>query len=165
MDETQVLVGVAEVAIALAGFSGLVVVFRARESWSAVDRSGLTALLLLSLATAAFAFLPLTIWEIAGSEDRVWRASSALWSIGDIGFVVWLRSRAARLRRADPAMPGLLPRGQFNLVSLGVFPLFAALAVTNAVFWGAFTPYLAVLVWGLAGSGLQFARNIQPVLR
>jgi len=101
MDRTQVLTGVAEVAIALAGFSGVVVVFRRNEDpWLPEDRFRLSALILSSFMAAAFAFLPLVLWEVAGTEGRVWRVSSALWSIFGLGTVS--RRRASGRGPSDP---------------------------------------------------------------
>jgi hypothetical protein len=104
MDETQVLTSVAEVAIAIAGFSGIVAVFRRTDegSWPPDVRLRLTLLILSSLTTAAYAFLPLVVWEILRSEDRVWRASSSAWAIFAICFIVWARSHVARLRAEEP---------------------------------------------------------------
>jgi hypothetical protein len=124
VDQTQSLTGVAEVAIALAGFSGVVVVFRrSGDPWLPEDRFRLTMLILSSLATAAFAFLPLVLWEIAGTEHQVWRASSALWSIYGIWLIGWTRSYDARLRAEDPALRERVSPLLLNVVLYGMdFP-------------------------------------------
>jgi hypothetical protein len=166
MDQTQSLIGVAEIAIALAGFSGVVVVFRrSKDPWLPEDRFRLTMLILISFSTAAFAFLPLVLWEIAGTEHNVWRASSALWSIYMIWLIGWARSVDARLRAEDPAMRERVPPLLLNVLLYGITPFFVVLSLANTALWGAFTAYLAVLVWGLAASGIQFARILQSALR
>jgi len=166
MDETQALTGVAEAAIAMAGFSGVVVVFRrSGDPWLPEDRFRLAVLIVSSLTTAAFAFLPLVLWEIAGAERRVWQVSSASWAIFGIWFIAWGRSRRASLESEDPAIRDRVAPGMFNVVSYGVAPFFVGLSLVNVAFWGAFTPYLAALVWGLVASGIQFARILQSALR
>ncbi|MBW2290911.1 MAG: hypothetical protein JRG94_01220 [Deltaproteobacteria bacterium] len=166
MDQTQSLIGVAEVAIALAGFSGVVVVFRRSEDpWLPEDQFRLTMLIFISFSTAGFAFLPLVLWEIAGTEHNVWRASSAFWSIYMICFIGWARSFHARLRAEDPAMRERLSPLVLNVMLYGISPFFVVLSLANAASWGAFTAYLAVLVFGLATSGIQFARILQSALR
>jgi hypothetical protein len=166
VDETQALTAVAEVAIALAGFSGVVVVFRRSEDpWLPEDRFRIAVLVISSFMTAAFAFLPLLLWGMVGAEHRVWQASSACWSIFGIWLIVWSRSRIARIVAEDPAVRERVSPGVPNLMLYGIGPLFVLISISNAVLWGEFSPYLAVLVFGLVASGIQFGRILWSALR
>ncbi len=166
MDKTKVLIGVAEIAITLGGFSGVLMMFRrSADPWLPEDRMRLVLLLFSSFATAAAAFLPLVLWEIAGAEHRVWRVSCAAWPVLAIWYIRWARSLYAHFRADDPAMRQRYSPVLFNVMIYGVTPVLVALSLANAAFWGAFTPYLVILVWGLVAAGIEFLRLLQSAMR
>ena len=61
MDKVELLIGIAEIAVALAGFTGVVVAFgsRSQGSWNPGDRLRLAFLLEASLTAAGFSLLAL----------------------------------------------------------------------------------------------------------
>ena len=78
MEPTDVLASVAELAVAFAGFSGIVAALGRRDEGAVFpeDRIRLAVLIGASLSTAAFALLPLALWEVVDSPARVWSIAS-----------------------------------------------------------------------------------------
>lgn len=76
----QVLDIIANVAVALAGFSGLVVVFRLRgaRAWSPTELRFLWFLIGDSLLVLLFALLPFPMALANWSQDTIWTVSNAL---------------------------------------------------------------------------------------
>ena len=86
MEHSDTLLTLAEIAVAFAGFSSIVVVFRNRESgrWEPLDVFRYRAMLRGSLMTAALTGVPLVVSWLAVPPGLVWRVSSAallLWYI------------------------------------------------------------------------------------
>lgn len=92
---------VAEVAVAFAGFAGLVTVLarRVTQSDRAVDIVRLRDLLLLSLLAVAFALFPELPFAFGAEEEITWRASAACFAAAWSGFGfqgLWAGWRLAR---------------------------------------------------------------------
>jgi hypothetical protein len=157
MDATELLTTLAQLGVALAGFSGIVVVLGARANgrWSARERQLLSALLAASGSVILWSLLPLLLLASELSDHRVWLVSSGSWVVGQVA-VLALRSRQAVRDREARAEDRVL------VVSLflgGVTAL--AVQVANlrlAVAW----PHLAGVSWHLAVSFLVFVRLLQP---
>jgi hypothetical protein len=79
---------VAEVAVAFAGFAGLVTVLTQRlaESQREFDIVRFRDMLLLSLIAGAFALFPTLPANFGASEEATWRASSALFLVAWTAF-------------------------------------------------------------------------------
>ena len=67
---------VAEIAVAFAGFSGIIGVYRARTDRSHDPRSDLRLLVEYGLFLLAVALLPLFLWHGGLAEERAWRVAS-----------------------------------------------------------------------------------------
>ena len=80
MDPDAVLTTAIEVAIGIAGFSGVVVALGSRIGieWPKSAPVSLSALLLMSISTVFFGFLPLLMLSAAVSEERVWSSASGI---------------------------------------------------------------------------------------
>jgi hypothetical protein len=111
----SVLYTLAEVAVTLAGFSGLVVVFRLRgtEAWTPTELRIFWLLLGDSFLVVVFAFLPIPLTLASWSPDAVWGLCNAL--LGSLFIVVDLlvfqgerRDRAARQLVTVPVITPLL---------------------------------------------------------
>jgi len=78
MESADILQGIAEVAIGLAGFAGIAagLGYRARGSWSEPDRKRLIAVILFALAAIFACFVPYAIYHL-GFESP-WRIASFL---------------------------------------------------------------------------------------
>jgi hypothetical protein len=150
----------AQIAIAIAGFSGIVSVFGRRSvgDWSVAERNRLLALLIVSLTVLLFCLLPLVLLSIPVSESTCWRSLSLLLVIPTVGFEARLIPVANEARR--------VPRGQreVSLAVAGIFitgDLLAIVAlVVNGVSLGVVWPYLAVLIWGLTKAAISFVRLV-----
>jgi FtsH-binding integral membrane protein len=93
MPNESILIGLAEVAIAFAGFSGVVAALSGKTNWSEADRFRFTNLLIVSIAAAIFSFLPIIV-DLYGLGDAHSRLLvGSLLAIFSIGFLI---SRALR---------------------------------------------------------------------
>lgn len=78
MESADILQGIAEVAIGLAGFAGIAagLGYRARGSWSEPDRKRLVAVILFALGAIFACFGPYAIYHLG--VDSPWRIASIL---------------------------------------------------------------------------------------
>ena len=161
MDQSEVLIGIAEIATALAGFTGVVVVFGSRSegNWHPGDRLRLNFLLEASLTAGGFALLALILFGTVDPQ-LAWAASSAAWALF---MPISLYSSAKRIRES------LMSHGDVDRVANRlVFVVFASLVavqVANVIVWQQFTPLLAALSVNLAGAAMQFARLIRSAFQ
>ena len=80
MEHGDLLLTLAEVSVAFAGFSGVVAVFGRRDpsSWSFADRYRFLLLVESSLSLLLFCILPFGLSSLHITDESVWRAMSAL---------------------------------------------------------------------------------------
>lgn len=149
MTSHDTLVLLAELAVAIAGFSGVVVALEARSvsQWSASRRFNLRVLLQVSGLVVFFSVFPL-ILERAVAPPASWRL--ALWAYGLVhlvdvtSFIVQRPPDVVGVRRIAPII-GL----SLALASLCV-AAFGSLLLSEIV-------YLSMLVWHIAVAALGFA--------
>ncbi len=167
MDPADVLQTVAELAVAFAGFSGIVAALGPRSEGGLFpeDRVRLSVLIGASLSTAAFALLPLLLFEPVGVPGTVWKIASAVYLPYGLAVVVVGERQTRRARAEDPELVNRVSRLPMLLSTFVVFPLVLALQVANVALWGRFTPYLVALVWGLAGCAIGFAGLVRSLHR
>lgn len=160
MEPGEALGIAAQIAVALAGFAGVVVVFR-RESvheWSGVDRLRLRLLLASSLVPLGLCLIGTVLLTVEPLPPGIWR-----WCSG-IAFVVSLLfpiSMTKYFRRLD-VQEVRRERG-----TRLIFYLFGALGTAanllqlyNATLLGAFWPFLTLIVFQIITALFQFARMI-----
>ena len=163
LDYPETLVGIAELAVALAGFTGVVVAFRSASqgSWNPGDRLRLTFLLESSLTAAGFALLTLVLLHVfPRSASVAFVSGSALWAL----FMPWSLYTSHRRIQDNLEEHGDIDQFANRLV----FFLFASLTVAqigNVFIWKDFGPLLAALCLNLAGSAMQFARLIRSAFQ
>lgn len=116
MMHEQSLVTLANIAVAFAAFSGLVMTLRGRgaDSWTSIELRVLWFLIGDSFLVLFFALFPLPLSLAGWSPDTIWGVSSALlgsWFL--LGFFLSLRGeyrdRAMQRRNANRFMAHLLP--------------------------------------------------------
>jgi len=156
----------AEVAIAIAGFSGIVSVFGRRSSghWSPAERARLIGLLVMSFTAVFFSVVPFVLLSIPVSESTCWRSLSLLLAASrfvSMGVVL----RVVLGERRIPAS-----KREASLVTSVIFiagDLLVVVALSvNAVGSGLLWPYLAAIVWVLAEAAVIFIRLvIVPISR
>ena len=165
MDYQNALSTLAEVAIAITGFAGVVAVFGRRSSghWSVVEQARLVALLGLSLAALLFCVLPFVVLSIPVSESSCWRSLSVLLAVALTVFtaqVVRVAIEALRVPRSEREVSLLL-----SAIFLTGDLLAIILLLANA-FLGVVWPYLAAIIWVLARAAMTFVRMVMiPVGR
>jgi len=158
MEGSDVLIVIAEVSVAFAGFAGIVAVFRQRDlvEWPPLDAARFRFMVECSLTTILFALLPFVFRHLGASPTATWSACSGLMAATVAGIFVIASLRMRRLRsQASYPSPALLRFVQ------AVTLLTIALLVLNALrigFTAEFGPYLAALAWVLVASGLNFFR-------
>ncbi len=155
MEGADILQTIAEVAIALTGFTGIVVALGNRGG---VPVSGFALvrfriLLAASLAALAFSLIPFFWYYLDIPASTSWAVSSGLALVFMVPIVVYdvraFREHADQIpvfeRRAAPA-----------IAILGASLWLAQVA--NVLHFRSFGPYLAVPLWFLGFSALSFAR-------
>lgn len=182
MDESDALVLVAEVAVAIAGFSSIATALGARGTRAApgadkdaaeVARGHLRrdrfVYMLSQSGTALFASLvTLVLLYRLVEQDRalseLWIGASLVWAVSaTVGTTRgFLRGRAARNESTLDSRIGL------SIIVTCFFII--ALQIYNMVSAQAFWPFLAGLVWNLAFAFIQFMRIVlatedEPIAR
>ena len=155
---------VAEVAIALAGFSGLLVAFRKSAGpLSNVQKFRMRILFALSFGALFLSLLPAIILNLGVSEDRLWAYSSLAMSIYSGYFLAWWLYSS---RRTAKKYPEIFDRWVFATMTTGhililVLQLLVVFAFIDSGHAGIF---LIGLAWYLINASQQFVRMlfIQP---
>ncbi|MCZ6831412.1 MAG: hypothetical protein O7F73_17835 [Gammaproteobacteria bacterium] len=158
MDFSEVLVGLTEIAVALAGFTGVVVVFGSRSAggWFPGDRLRLGFLLDASLTAGGFALLALVLYSSMQSAQNAWALVSGLWAL----YMVYsLYTSRQRIRENLEHHQDIDKTA--NRIVFALFCSLIALQLINVVLWREFAPLLAALVLNLAGAAMQFTRLIR----
>lgn len=160
MNATDLLSSSAQVAVTLAGFAGVVVVFGsgAVHEWAAVDKFRLGLMLSTSAQALAYCMMALLLASADLSAPAVWAWSS--------GFVILLLlpSSIFSLRRfnafsIDELTSAGASRPMFYAVS-SVALATVALQLYNVLVARAFWPLFAAVVLSILSSLLQFIRLV-----
>jgi hypothetical protein len=141
---SEELLAVAELAIALAGFSGVVVAFARDGKLSPVDRWRFAGLLSVAMGAAAIAFVPSILHHLGVSAGALWRASSVVLLLVSAPYLLIFPPRVTRVAREHGAeAPRSFMVGTFGLVALNL-----GMQVSNAVGWPG-SPGPGLLIAGL----------------
>jgi hypothetical protein len=148
---------ITEFAVALAGFSGIVVAIAHRgDTFAPVDRYRTLTLLVYSLGAAFGSLLPLVVESFGISGDDVWRISGILLAVILAAAVVgsfWGTRKLEPEDRVDlsPVVGTLTAGGN------GVFIVWL---LVNSLTLASPSPLVAALLWQLGLSSLQFVRLV-----
>src|SRR4030095_7834119 len=155
MDANGLLTTLAQLGVALAGFSGVVVALgaRARGQWSSRERGLLLVLLERRGAVVLWRLLPLLFLAAELAEPMVWFLSSTSWVIVQGAYLV----RGVGLFAKNPSVR------RERILSILFVGTVAALAVqiTNLVWLRVAWPHLAAITWHLAVSFVVFGQLLQ----
>ncbi len=157
MQGSDVLTVIAEIGVALAGFSGIVVALRQRsvESWSVPEVLRLRLMLYASVSALLFALLPFAPHHLGASPAVTWSASSLVLA-ALFGFVWILPST-----RTCPSRTGLSFRWYIFYSSGTVMATTALLANAGGLLGGpSFGLYLVGLAWLLLYATTLFVRLV-----
>jgi hypothetical protein len=164
VDQTEILLSVAEIGVALAGFASLATVLgrRYRHTDPPVNAIRLRGLLDAGLSTMLLALIAVLAMQVGGEGEWVWRtvALVGLLFVGTIGSAAFRRER---LRRHLPGFRRLVSTIMFMLVATA----FAGFVLISAGFAGnyGFHIYVGSLCLLLAICCTMFVLVIASLVR
>jgi hypothetical protein len=152
LDGHDELLTIAEIAVGLAGFSGVVAGFIQRGGLSAADRLRFIALFITAFATLVLAFIPIALAYGGFQDESIWRLSSIVMMLTAIaGFVSIPFGMHSIRKEIAPSLASIL---------VLVPPLInVVVQLMNAGAWiwqPNFVPYLSGMIFFLYGAGLIF---------
>ncbi len=158
VSEAESLLTFAEIAVTLAGFSGLVAAFRSRslDEWHPRDLLILWLILGLGGLAMLFALLPLPLFQAGLSSSAVWRTASLVFLVFLLAAIAG--ALTASYRVAQAGHPVRTPRVNAVAISIGGFSS-AALAANGVLLTQAWL-YSLVLILLLLLSFLYLATFI-----
>jgi hypothetical protein len=160
MEGEGALLATAEVAITLAGFTGIVAVLgrRGHGEWEPQEQLRLSMMLVSSFSAVFFAMLPVALVGVRASEPAAWAVSSAILG-SSVALAHPLVVHFIR-RLPQAAVDAEFPRalGLFVLIVSILIALLQLLNVLGFHFEREFGPYFVGLLWLLALSAIQFVR-------
>ena len=158
VDHGDILLTLAEVSVAFAGFSGVVAVFGRRDPnlWSFADRFRFFSLVHTSLSSLLLCIVPFGLFALNVPEASVWRSVSALFLLYMI-VVVFLSTRRL-LAASSSERAGFTGIGFY--VSFATSAPMLILNFYNVAVGAAFGPFLVCLIFLLAVSSFLFARML-----
>ena len=162
MEMTESLTTFAELAIALAGFAGLLTAFQKKQiTWSDQERFRIRMLLMVCFGIMAFALMPKVFVDGAIAQELMWRVLTVGWSLFAIYLCVSLIWRIVA-RKVELAMP----KSTWLLVISGLLIHFSTLAGSSFQLWNPGSAALAVgFIWGLLMAGMFFYATLSIIWR
>jgi uncharacterized membrane protein YozB (DUF420 family) len=160
------LLGIASIATAISGFSGVVAVFsgRADGKWSPAERFRTTNMLILSLGACLLSFVPL-IEELLRIPDQVLWIATSFFLLVFCAF--YLVRTAIMLRTPELRRPGVLVEWVrvVYFVCLVLAIVLQTLNIAGVLVGRGPGPYIGGLMFVLIPAGLQFAFLVLTPLR
>lgn len=156
MQPSEALGVVAQVAVTLAGFAGIVVVFRPESvhHWSALDRFRLTLLLMNSAMPLGFSLLGMLLLSIDPVPVSIWQWCSGFAFVAELLVFVFLPNPRQQLAPAElAAINKVIFYGIAVIVTAAV-----ALQVVNFAVWNRFWPFFGAIFVHLLAGMVQFLR-------
>lgn len=156
MEGSDYLLTCAEVGVALAGFSALVVAVRQRgaEALPAMDRRLVALLIERGLMATFLSFVPLLLAGLGVSEETVWFGSSSLFAAYGLS-MAW---RSAASRRTDRESSEIVaPPAFYALFVTGLLVIVLQIAhalgvgIQQSAWW-----YAVAVTWLLSSAGYLF---------
>lgn len=158
MQPSEALGVAAQVAVTLAGFAGIVVVFRPQSvhEWSALDRLRLTLLLMSSVVPLIFSLFGMLLLSVVPVPDSIWRWCSGFAFVTEVLVFVTMRNPQERLPVHDLQMINKFLFYGVAIMAMGA----AALQVINFARWNQFWPFFAAIAVHLFAAVMQFLRML-----
>lgn len=151
MPSEVLLIGIATLGVTLAGFAGVVAVFRQDDTWTDVHTFRLRVLVRNSLGVMFMSLLPLVFLSGFGDERAAIGAASA-------SSAAWMLLTLIQLQRQWLRISTF--RVPANLMSTSVAILATALFGLNAIALDRAWPYVTALCLVLLTAALAFQRMI-----
>jgi len=158
MEPNEALGIAAQVAVTLAGFAGVVVVFRpqALHQWSPLDKFRLQLLLTNSVLPLTYSLLGMLLLTVHPPIADIWRWCSGVAFTTQILLIIFGRNPARKI-------PSGLLDGVNKLLFYSVAVLGTAAMVLQAINfanWNWFWPFFAFIFFHLIAAVIQFTRMI-----
>jgi len=156
--DTEFFPTIAEVAITLAGFSGLVAAFQRPESgWTDAAVTRISVLLYLTFSVLLFALLPLALYKTSLNAEFIWIGTLIGWSLSVLGVIAVM---VVKMKKHGFSIE--LPVLTRITVVVGV--LYHVGCVPLALILGTAEPFLAIgLVWGVMYGGIVFYATLSHI--
>lgn len=164
MEAEGILTVLAEVSIAITGFSGIIVALdRSEEPWSTLDKVRLSMLLQVSISCVIWSLVPILLHVGDVSADSIWLWSSGLW-LGYIGVALGYRLRRLPGFVAQDEDSADSPAWWILALMLAVIALSMVVQAVNVVWLMAPWPHVLTLMLGLLISCVFFVRLLRRVV-
>lgn len=147
MPEFDTLYTLAEIAVALAGFAAVVVLFKRTDSgkWTLEDADRFNGMLMHAMAAGFFCILPPFLSVFTSDPALVWK-------VGSIALGTQIVAHSWKIL----SLPSSTILVRASLVVPLVVAILQLLNVTEFVYSAEFRPYLAGVLWHIFQSGLLF---------
>lgn len=158
MEPNEALGIAAQVAVTLAGFAGIVVVFRPESvhQWSPVDRYRLHLLLNNSIFPLAYSLFGMLLLTIKPPPNSIWQWCSAFAAAFQVPFAI-VNFRTPR-RFSPDEFKGVPKIFFYPLFAIGVSTLL--LQLYNIAVLNCFWPFFVAIFVHLMAAMLQFVRLV-----
>lgn len=164
MDIPQSLQVIAEISIAFAGFSGLIVAFRKKAGpLTNVQKYRLQVLLSLAFGAMFLSLVPELLHYIDIPPNNLWSLASIVLTFYSVVFLIWWITASQRIMTAVPEIFNWfafsrMAAGHIIVVLLQLAVVFSLLEETSPA------AYTAALIWYLIHAAQQFTRMlfVQP---
>ena len=158
MEPNEALGIAAQVAVTLAGFAGVVVVFRpqALHQWSALDKFRLSLLLTNSVLPLAYSLLGMLLLTVKPPIPDIWRWCSGIAFSMQILVIVFGGNPARRIPAAH--LHGVNKVLFYSVALLGTAAM--ALQAINFARWNWFWPFFAFIFVHILAAIMQFMRMV-----
>jgi len=166
MQVPQSLQTIAEISIAFAGFSGLIVALRKNTGpLTEVEKYRLQILLTLAFGAMFLSFLPELLQNFEVEVQKIWVYASSALSVYSIVFLFWWISASRRIMRAVPEIFNWFAFSSMTVGHVVIVSLQVAVILSLFVQKGA-AVYVIALIWYLMHAAQQFARMlfVQPII-
>ena len=104
MEVRDELLTIAEIAIGIAGFSGVIAAFLERGGLHRVDRARFVFLFAMAFITLALSYVPIVVSHLVDDVNQIWPYSSA------VMVIVWFMTVGSGFRYVNPALRGEMER-------------------------------------------------------
>ena len=158
-DPIEGLMTIAEIAITLAGFSGLIAAIRVREEWTTQDRFRLIYILLFCFLVVICALLPIFTAAFFSDPSSAWKLSCGIYGVVNATLVVrvlWKRVKGEYVF-SNPAISYPL-----TIVAFGVTCV-ALLAGAGVAVEASPSLLGLVLMWGIVAPAAFFILALQAM--
>lgn len=160
MEPTTALSVSAQIAVAIAGFAGVVAAFRndSVHDWGQVEKFWLRLLLVNSILPLAFSVVGLFVLSVTDDSPTIWRWCSGIAALFLLPFAIVIIKTVAGFA------PGQLEAaGGTKLTSYTLMTMLAAvclLQLFNLAMLASFWPFFGAIVAQLLGAMYQFVRLV-----